>query len=69
MQTSVLLAGLNALEESPWAGWFHGRGLNAQALSRLLRPFKIYPQNIRRGAHVVKGYSRQSFADAWERYL
>lgn len=69
LPTSELLDRLNSLQESPWAGWFHGRGLNSHSLARLLRPFGITPKNIRLGEQVVKGYLRESFEDAWKRYL
>ena len=66
--TSEVLERLNSAE-GPWAGWFHGRGLNAHSLARLLRPFGVQSQNIRCSEQVVKGYLRQSFEDCWERYL
>jgi hypothetical protein len=69
LPTAALLELLNALTESPWAGWFHGKGLDSHALARRLRPFGVQSQNIRMGEQVVKGYLRQSFADCWERYL
>jgi hypothetical protein len=69
LPTSELLCKLNSLEESPWAGWFKGRGLNSHSLARLLRPFGIQPQNIRCGEDVFKGYLRESFESPWKRYL
>ncbi len=69
LPSSELLCQLNSLEESPWSGWFNGRGLNSHSLARWLRPFGIQPQNIRCGEQVVKGYMRESFEDAWKRYL
>jgi hypothetical protein len=69
LATFDLVNRLNSLEESPWGGWYKGRGLDAHALSRLLRPFKVTSQNIRHGEKVVKGYTKQSFEDSWTRYL
>ena len=69
LPTSELLYRLNSLEESPWAGWSNGRGLNSHFLARLLRPFGIHPQNVRCGEQVVKGYMHDSFEDAWQLYL
>lgn len=67
--TVELLCALTCMDESPWPTWSRGRELNARGLSRLLAPFGIHPQNVRTDAGVVKGYLRESFADAWERYL
>ncbi len=69
LATSELLSKLNFNEEYPWGGWCDGKGINSHTLSRLLRSFKIQPQNIRLQDHVVKGYLRQSFEECWERYL
>jgi len=69
LPTTVLLQTLNGFDESPWAGWSDGKGLDSHALARLLRPFHIHSRSLRCGEQVVKGYLRESFADAWERYL
>ncbi len=69
LATSELLSKLNFNEEYSWGGWCDGKGINSHTLSRLLRSFKIQPQNIRLEDHVVKGYLRQSFEECWERYL
>jgi len=67
--TSDLLAELNQMAEAPWPTYWHGRELNARGLGRLLHPFGIQPQNMRTQSSVLKGYLRDSFKDAWERYL
>jgi hypothetical protein len=67
--TSVLIERLNGMEESGWSGWFRGQGLNPHSLAHMLRAFGIQPQNIRDGGRVVKGYLRETFEAAWERYL
>jgi hypothetical protein len=69
LPTVDILAALNRAEDRPWAGWSHGRGLNAHGLSKMLHNFQIQPQNVRFGTGVAKGYFRQSFQEAWERYL
>ena len=69
LPTRVLLKMLNSRDESPWAGWSGGMGLNSHALSRLLDPFEISSRNVRYEGRVPKGYKRRSFADAWARYL
>lgn len=68
--SSELVERLNALEEAPWGGWSHGRGLDTRALARLLKPFGVRPHPIRIGDKSgLKGYERELFGDAWERYL
>jgi hypothetical protein len=61
-----LLAGI---ETSPWGEWKSGKALTPIQLSRLLRPFGVYPQTIRTSEGTPKGYVCDSFLDAWSRYL
>jgi len=70
LSTAQILHALNSAADRPWSGWSHGRGLNAHGLSKMLRAFRIHPQNMRFGHNVVvKGYLQQSFQECWERYL
>jgi len=64
-----LLSELVEIETSPWADYKHGRPLNAVGLARLLKPFGIWPRTIRVEAATLRGYLRDSFLDAWGRYL
>jgi hypothetical protein len=68
IQTAVLLKELNRISDAPWEDYCFGKALNSRALGKLLHPFGIWPQNIRVPA-VVKGYTLDSFRDAFERYL
>jgi hypothetical protein len=68
LKTSVLLEGLKAIEDAPWADW--GRnGLTARKLGDLLAEYGIKPGNVRfaEGAQA-KGYLRIKFSDSWARY-
>lgn len=70
LPSTSLLSELNRNEESPWHAWSHGTGLDARSLSRLLRPFKIGPHNLRmEGDVILKGYERADFEEAWTTYL
>jgi hypothetical protein len=69
MTTVDLLEKLSKVETSPWAEWNRGKPMTAVGLSRLLKPFEIYPKNIRTTTAVQKGYERYQFEDAWGRYL
>lgn len=69
LPTSELTGALCAIETSPWASWAQGRGLDSRGLSRLLRPFRIAPHNVRLDERIAKGYVRDDFAESWARYL
>jgi len=64
-----LLEKLKEIETSPWADWGKGKGLTLNGLSRLLKPFGIGPRTIRVDEKTAKGYLRESFEDAFSRYL
>jgi hypothetical protein len=70
LSTSTLLSDLGTVEESPWAGWSNGRGLDPRSLARMLRPFRVEPHNLRmQDGAVIKGYERRDFEEAWTAYL
>lgn len=62
---------LAKLEGRPWAEWGKQRmPLSKNQLARLLKEFEIEPGTIRlAGGATAKGYWRERFEDAWERYL
>src|SRR5439155_11530607 len=67
--SAELLEKLKEIETSPWADWGKGKGLTLNGLSRLLKPFGISPRTIRVDEKTPKGYLRESFGDAFARYL
>ena len=70
LPTATLIAQLANIEESPWATWGRGNGLDARGMARLLRAFRIEPHNIRlEDGQIVKGYTRDDFREAWTTYL
>ena len=70
LASSALIERLLALEDRPWGEWSHGRPLSPAKLARMLAGYGIYPAgNVRIGPKVSKGYRRDAFAEAWERYL
>jgi hypothetical protein len=72
-----LVSRLRALPESPWETFGARRadpGLNQRDLARHLRPFGVKPRTVRvkkplGQSETAKGYHRDQFVDAWERYL
>jgi hypothetical protein len=69
LSTAELLECLYAMESSPWSEFNRGLPIKPPGLARLLKPFGTGPQNIRFNSGTRKGYLREDFADAWERYL
>jgi hypothetical protein len=67
---------LNELPDVPWSSW-GGRGsagIRTGKLAELLRPFDIRPGTVRLSndagpGSTAKGYMRNWFQDAWDRYL
>ena len=67
---------LNLLHESPWGNFSsHGvkTGITVRSLARLLRPFGVRPKTVRlpgdEDKPTRKGYRRDWFETAWERYV
>jgi putative DNA primase/helicase len=63
-----LVAYLNGREDRSWSEGKSGKPLSKVQLARLLKQFEIFPGNLRLD-EVVKGYKREDFKDAFERYL
>ena len=61
-------------DESPWARWWADDVDNrrtkgpASRLARLLKPYGIEPTQVRIEGEKTRGYLREAFEDAWERY-
>lgn len=69
LSSKDLVAGLVEMEDSPWAELNHGREITPNTVARLLRKFDIAPRTIRGEGNTFKGYLRDSFQDAWTRYV
>jgi hypothetical protein len=73
ISTQDLLLDLN--ERPEWSGWNGGKGLRADQLARMLKPFGIRPAVLRLTSEnksenkTVRGYRQADFTDAWNRYL
>ncbi len=66
--SGAIVEALNDNEELPFGGWRKGAGIDARGLARLLRPFGIAPHVVRIAEQTPRGYHREQFVDAWERY-
>lgn len=69
LPSDKLVRHLIEIEASPWAEFNNGKPITANRLSRLLKPFKIETMKLRFEDKTPWGYLRESFADAWSRYL
>jgi putative DNA primase/helicase len=67
--TADLVGYLNQIETSPWPDWNNGKGITATALSKILKPFGVGPGSTRIGESTGKGYTVESFNNAFRRYL
>ena len=65
-----LVDALLAMEGHPWAELGKARKpLTKNRLAGLLEDFKIAPDSVRIGERTKKGYYRDQFNEAWQRYL
>jgi Protein of unknown function (DUF3631) len=57
------------MPERSWGECNHGKALTQNGLARRLKPFDIFTKGIGPEQKRVKGYTLESFADAFKRYL
>jgi Protein of unknown function (DUF3631) len=70
LATKDLITCLADDEEAPWGGWHKGNPISPRALAHLLEPFGVRPKTVRlSSSETARGYARESFEDAWKRYL
>jgi hypothetical protein len=72
MSSAGLVAELVKDETGPWVTYGRsGKPINQRQVANLLAAFHIHPKNMRVAgiAGVPKGYAKESFTDAFERYL
>ena len=69
MFSSDLVQALTSDADNIWCEWRHGKPMTANSLSRLLKPYKVYPKTMRINGKIKKGYELSQFADTFERYL
>lgn len=67
--TREILAALNADETRPWPEYKHGKPLTDRQLAALLKPYKVKPKTVRRGAETEKGYRLEWLSGPFAAYL
>jgi hypothetical protein len=67
-KTADLIRELANIEESPWGDW-RGKDITPQAVSKLLKPYRIKTMAVWVDGQTVRGYRREQFEEAWLRVL
>ncbi len=67
LPSAELTEALAEIETSPWGEWNHGKPLTTAKLARLLRPFDIFPCQLRTGQ--ARGYRLTDFEEVFSLYL
>jgi hypothetical protein len=57
------------MRERPWGELHQGRAITVRWVARLLKPFGIASQQVRKGAANKRGYTLCSFEGVFARYL
>ena len=71
MSSVDIVEALNEIEESPWPGFFHGKGINPQRVAKMLGEYKIKPyvQRTDGSKKTARGYRKKGFIEIWSVYL
>lgn len=69
LATAELLAELLLMEHRPWPEWRRGQPITARGIANQLADFGIKPKQLWINGSKARGYERDDFLDAWERYL
>jgi hypothetical protein len=67
--SKALIDELTAQPDSEWAEYRHGKPITQVQLARLLKPYRIFPAQVRVGGQQVRGYEWSWFEDVWSRYV
>lgn len=68
VSSADVVVALNEMEERPWPGFFHGKGISAQCMATMLGKYGIKPKT-HRSLGSKRGYKQEQFLDGWGRYL
>ena len=71
MSSIDIVEALNEIEESPWPGFFNGKGINPQRVAKMLGAYKIKPyvQRTEGSKKTARGYRKKDFIEVWSVYL
>jgi putative DNA primase/helicase len=60
---------LSNLEERPWADWKKGKPISTNQIARILKNYKVRPDEIKINGRNLRGYKAEDLQDTFERYL
>ncbi len=69
ISTAELIKELVSDDEKPWQTYNRGKQLTPRQLSNKMKGYGVSSKTIRIGYETAKGYERDQFTDAFERYL
>ena len=69
IRSEVLINRLAEMDGRPWPEFRHGKRLTSNHMARILKPFRITPEQIWTGERNKRGYRRTQFEDVWQRYV
>jgi len=69
ISTAQLISELTTDDLKPWATYNRGKPLSPRQLAKRLEEYEIKSRTIRVYANTCKGFYRDQFSDAFERYL
>ena len=69
LATSTIQTILNVEQDLPFGAYNDGKGIKPTQIASLLKRYRIKPKGVRIGDKTPRGYRREWFSDAWERYL
>ena len=56
-------------KDKPWCELSNGRRISPHKLAAMLQPYDIRSDSYRIGSNVLRGYKKEQFTDAFDRYL
>ncbi len=69
LATEAVVVTLNGNHDWPFCTYNDGKGIKPTQIAKLLKRYRIKPKGVRIGGKTPRGYRREWFSDAWERYL
>ena len=69
LTSAEIVKALGKMEERPWPEWKQEKPITTRQLARMVTPFDVRPTQFKVDREKTRGYQREDFEDAFERYL
>ena len=69
LTSAEIVEALEKMEERPWPEWKQGKPITTRQFARIVAPFGVRPTQFKIDGKNTRGYEREDFVDAFERYL